>query len=90
MGKAWQDGDLVSCTEVSSPIDARNFLGRIYYPLLIRAGLPRLQSVRVEAQRRGLLLEAGVHPRVVAERLGHATERMQAEATTALERTLSA
>ena len=49
-----------------------------------------------------LLLEAGAHPRVVAERLGHAspslvmniyghvTERMQTEATATLERVLSA
>jgi len=102
MGTAWQDGDLVFCTEIGTPIDAGNLLSRMHYPLLAASGLPRVRFHDLRHTAATLLLEAGVHPRVVAERLGHATpalvmntyghatERMQKDATAALERVLGA
>ncbi|HEY8657329.1 MAG TPA: tyrosine-type recombinase/integrase [Candidatus Limnocylindria bacterium] len=79
-----------------------NLLRRTHYPLVARAGLPRIRFHDLRHTAATLLLEAGLHPRVVAERLGHAspslvmnvyghvTERMQGEATAALDRILGA
>jgi integrase len=65
--------------------------------LLASAGLPRVRVHDLRHTAATLLLEAGVHPRVVAERLGHSTpalvmnvyghvtERMQTEATALLD-----
>ena len=36
------DADLVFASEVGTPIDPSNLLANSYYPLLARAGLPRL------------------------------------------------
>jgi integrase len=91
------DDDLVFATELGTPIDAGNFLRRTHYPLLDRAGLPRVRFHDLRHTAATLLLEAGVHVKVVAERLGHATpslvmntyghvtDRMQKDATTAME-----
>lgn len=101
-GSAWQGHDLVFATEIGSAIDAGNLLRRFHYPLLARAGLPKVRFHDLRHTAATLLLEAGTHPRVVAERLGHATpslvmnvyshvtERMQGEATAALDRILGA
>ena len=101
-GSVWADLALVFATELGTPIDAGNLLNRTHYPLLERAGVPRITFHGLRHAAATLLLEAGAHPRVVAERLGHAspslvmntyghvTERMQTEATATLERVLGA
>lgn len=100
LGKA-SDDDLVFTTETGTPVDAGNILRRTHYPLLKRAGLPRVRFHDLRHTAATLLLEAGVHVKVVAERLGHATpalvmntyghatERMQKDATAAMELVLS-
>jgi integrase len=69
---------------------------------LRRAGLPRIRLHDLRHTAATLLLEAGTHPRVVAERLAHSTpslvmntygpvtERMQEQATATLNRVLGA
>lgn len=101
LGKASEDA-LVFATPIGTPIDAGNLFRRTHYPLLERAGLPALRFHDLRHSAATLLLEAGVHPRAVAERLGHAspsmvmnvyghaTERMQEQATAAMERVLGA
>jgi integrase len=64
VGPAWQDGDLVFCTPVGTVIDAGNMLTRSHYPLLVRAGLPRVRFLDLRYTAATLLLEAGLHPRI--------------------------
>ena len=73
VGSAWQDLDLVFCNEVGGPIDGSNILQRHFYPLLMRANLPRIRFHDLRHTCATLLLGRGVHPKVVSEMLGHAT-----------------
>lgn len=68
--------DLVFANEVGEPLDARNVVNRHFKPALEEAELPatiRLYDLR--HTHATLLLAQGVHPKVAAERLGHATTR---------------
>ena len=50
-----------------------NFTGRSWWPLREKAGLKHLRFHDLRHGAATLLLSAGVHPKVVQERLGHAT-----------------
>ncbi len=50
-----------------------NFIRRNWAPLLVRAGLDRVRFHDLRHTCASLLLAAGTHPKVVQERLGHAT-----------------
>jgi integrase len=68
--------DLVFANEVGAPLDLRNVVNRHFKPALEAAELP--STVRLYDLRHShatALLAAGVHPKVAAERLGHATTR---------------
>lgn len=73
-GPKWQDHDLVFSGLQGQPIDAHN-LGTRYFKAILKVA--RLShELRVYDLRHScatLLLAAGEHPKVVAERLGHAT-----------------
>jgi integrase len=85
---------------VGTPLDGGNVLRT--YPLLERVGLPRLPFHSLRHTAATLLLAAGTHPKIVAERLGqatptvtlnvysHVTPTMQAEAADLLDRVLGA
>lgn len=79
-GSAWQDRDLVFALPPGRDPE-RHPGGRAYSPttflrhwrlLLARAEVPYLRPHDLRHLNATLLLEAGVHPRVVQERLGHA------------------
>lgn len=73
MGERWQEMDLVFPNEVGGPMDRTNFLGRVFKPLLAKAGLRPVRFHDLRHTTATLLLEAGEHPKVVQERLGHST-----------------
>jgi integrase len=53
------------------PVRKSNLVRRSFLPLLKRAGLPRIRFHDLRHTAATLLLLAGVHPKVVQERLGH-------------------
>jgi len=98
-GSVWHAGDLVFADEIGRPRDG-TCVSHAFGAVLASAGLPRVRFHDLRHSAATLLLEAGTHPRVVAERLGHSTpslvlnvyghvtERMQTEATATLDRVL--
>ena len=98
-GSVWHAGDLVFADEIGRPIDGTH-MAHTFRAVLARANLPRIRVHDLRHTAATLLLEAGLHPRVVAERLGHAnpslvmntyghvTERMQEQATAVLDNVL--
>ncbi|MDQ3651106.1 MAG: site-specific integrase [Acidobacteriota bacterium] len=73
-GAAYQQNDLVFATPEGGPLASRNLKRRHFRPILERAKLPkdfRLYDLRHSCAT--LLLAAGEHPKVVSERLGHAS-----------------
>lgn len=73
-GAEWCDLGLVFAGEDGQPLDERNLVRRHFKPILQAAGLPgdlRLYDLRHTCAT--LLLAAGVNPKIVAERLGHAS-----------------
>lgn len=73
-GSDYQNNDLVFATGAGTPIMLRNLVRRHFKPALTRAGLPasiRFYDLRHTCET--LLLAAGENPKVVSERLGHAS-----------------
>lgn len=69
-GKEYKDYDLVWAILGGGPISARNLI-RQFKGLLSKAKLPDIRFHDLRHTHATLLLEAGVHPKVVQERLGH-------------------
>ena len=71
-GSIWHDEDLVFCRADGQPLDPDS-VSQSFERLSARAGLPRIRLHDARHIAASLLLAAGVHPKVVQERLGHAT-----------------
>jgi integrase len=76
MGPKWTDLHLVFANEIGKPLERSNLVRRSFEPLLARAGLPRIRFHDLRHTAATLLLSQGTHPKVVQERLGHATIAM--------------
>ena len=100
---AYQNSDLVFTTEFGTPLNARNIDQRYFKKILKKAGLnEKLRLYDLRHTCATLLLSAGENPKIVSERLGHASivltldtyshmlPDMQKEATEKLERLLFA
>ena len=59
------------CQPDGTPIHPDSFSG-LFERLVARAGLPRIRFHDLRHTHASLALTAGVHPKVVSERLGHA------------------
>ena len=75
-GAAWQESDLVFPNRLGLPIEPRNLLHRSFKPLLRAAGLPDIRFHDLRHSAATLLLSQNVHPKVVADLLGHASVAM--------------
>ena len=72
LGSAYAGEDLVFASPTGHPLDDSN-LRRAFARTVAAAGLPRLRFHDLRHTAATLMLSAGVHPKVVSERLGHAT-----------------
>ena len=70
-GSRWEEQDLVFPSTVGGPLDPHNLRERRFYPLLDRAGLPRIRFHDLRHSCATLLLSEGVHPKIVSDLLGH-------------------
>lgn len=71
-GEAWAALDLVFATELGKPLHPRN-LFRAFRQITKQAGVPVIRFHDLRHSHATLLFAAGTHPKVVSERLGHAT-----------------
>ena len=73
LGDVWDDQDLVFANTVGRGLERQNVDAKDYYPLVERAGVPRIRFHDLRHTCATLLLRAGVHPKKVSELLGHAS-----------------
>jgi integrase len=71
-GAAWIDDELVFCSELGEPLHPDRFT-RTFSAAVRRSGLRPIRLHDLRHTWATLALQAGVHPKVVSERLGHAT-----------------
>jgi integrase len=71
-GPAWQGSDLVFTRPDGAPLHPE-YVRRQFDQHIQRAGLPRIHLHDLRHTHATLALQAGVHPKVVSERLGHTT-----------------
>jgi integrase len=74
-GPVYQDNDLVFATEDGSPLPPDR-LRWAFERIIRQAGVPRIRLHDLRHTHATLALAAGVHPKVVSERLGHSTVSM--------------
>ncbi|MEJ7801903.1 MAG: site-specific integrase [Candidatus Limnocylindria bacterium] len=74
-GADYQGGDLLFARENGAPLDPDSVTG--FFERIVRGlGLPRIRLHNLRHTHATLALSAGIHPRVVMERLGHSSIAM--------------
>jgi integrase len=73
VGPAWEDNNLVFPNGLGRPMEHGNLLRRYFWPLLRKAGLPRIRFHDLRNTAATLLLLGGINPKIVSEMLGHAS-----------------
>ena len=71
LGTALSDSDLVFCHPDGRPLDP-GVVSHTFAKVLKKAGLPHIRFHDLRHTHATLLLKAGIHPKIVSERLGHA------------------
>jgi integrase len=71
VGRKWQDTDLMFTTMHGGPLDA-GYVRRIFKALVASIERPDMRFHDLRHTAATLMLQQGVHPKVVQERLGHA------------------
>ena len=70
-GGNWNSLELIFTSSRGTPLNRPNFLQRHFYPLLEKAGVPRVRFQDLRHTAATLLLSQNIHPKIVQERLGH-------------------
>jgi integrase len=73
LGADYQNLDLVFASEIGTPLLHGNLLRRHFKPIRDKADLPKIRLYDLRHTTATLLLSAGENPKVVSERLGHAS-----------------
>ncbi len=73
LGANYQTFDLIFASEIGTPLLHGNLLRRHFKPIRDKAGLPKIRLYDLRHTTATLLLSAGENPKVVSERLGHAS-----------------
>jgi integrase len=74
-GLAWEERNLVFTTKVGTPLDTSNVLHH-FQRILKSAKLQKMRFYDLRHTHASLLIAAGVHPKKIAERLGHASIKL--------------
>jgi integrase len=75
LGPAWEEQGLVFCREDGRPLHP-DLASKLFGDAVRASGLPRIRLHDLRHTHATLALQAGIHPKVVSERLGHATVGM--------------
>jgi integrase len=75
-GAKWKAQNLVFCSSVGGPLEVTNVRNRHFRPILERAGLPMIRMYDLRHSCASLMVSLGVHPKVVAEMLGHSSTQL--------------
>ena len=75
LGKPLTDNDFVFAHPDGSPLDPST-VSHAFNKVMRKAGLPHIRLHDLRHTHASLLLQAGVHPKVVQERLGHSSIRV--------------
>lgn len=73
LGEGYHNFNLVFANDVGNPVSLRNLERRHFKPILVAAELPDIRLYDLRHSCATLLLAAGENPKVVSERLGHAS-----------------
>jgi len=73
LGADYANYDLVFASEIGTPLLHGNLLRRHFKPIRDKAKLPKIRMYDLRHTTATLLLSAGENPKVVSERLGHAS-----------------
>jgi integrase len=71
----WQEQKLIFTTRAGTPVDTTNVLHG-FQKILRDAGLPKMRFYDLRHTHASLLIAEGVHPKKIAERLGHASIKL--------------
>jgi integrase len=73
IGEPPNSDTLVFTNRLGEPLNGWHFTERVFKPLLRRLGLPQVRFHDLRHTAATLMLEQGVHPKVVSEMLGHSS-----------------
>jgi len=71
-GTTWEPGEWLFTNEIGQPVNPE-WVGKRFRRLVADAGLPTITMRQLRHSHATALLKAGVHPKVVQERLGHSS-----------------
>ncbi|WP_019123627.1 tyrosine-type recombinase/integrase [Brevibacillus massiliensis] len=72
LGPAYQNNDLVVCTQFGGPVTQRA-IQKVWNSFLKKTGAPKITFHDLRHTHASLLIKQGVHIKVISERLGHSS-----------------